>query len=65
LADRRDDDLLRAIPYGIASLHAEAKKPIAKNRAGNGINEMHINLILISNLILSLEKAIVEFVRVS
>ena len=60
-----DDDLLRAIPYGIASLHGKAKKPIAKNRAGNGINEMHINLILISNLILSLEKAIVEFVRVS
>jgi hypothetical protein len=65
LADRRDDDLLRAIPYGIASLHGEAKKPIAKNRAGNGINQMHINLILISNLILSLEKAIVEFVRIS
>ncbi len=39
LADRMDDDLLRAIP--------EAKKPIAKNRAGNSINEMHINLILI------------------
>ena len=56
---------MRAIPYGIASLHGEAKTPIAKNRAGNGINEMHINLILISNLILSLEKAIVEFVRVS
>jgi len=65
LADRLDDDLLRAIPYGIASLHGEAKTPIAKNRAGNGINEMHINLILISNLILSLENAIVEFVRVS
>jgi hypothetical protein len=60
-----DDDLLRAIPYGIASLHGEAKTLIAKNRPGNGINEMHINLILISNLILSLEKAIVEFVRVS
>jgi hypothetical protein len=60
-----DDDLLRAIPYGIASLDGEAKTPIAKNRAGNGIKEMHINLILISNLILSLEKAIVEFVRVS
>jgi hypothetical protein len=60
-----DDDLLRAIPYGIASLHGEAKKLIAKNRAGNDINEIHINLILISNLILSLEKAIVEFVRVS
>jgi len=60
-----DDDLLRAIPYGIASLHGEAKKLIAKNRAGNGINDMHINLILISNLILSLEKAIVEFVKVS
>jgi hypothetical protein len=60
-----DDDLLRAIPYGIASLHGEAKTPIAKNRAGNGINEMHINLILISNLILSLENAIVEFVSVS
>ncbi len=59
-----DDDLLRAIPYGIASLHGEAKKLIAKNRAGNGINEMHINLILISNLILSLEKPIFELVRV-
>jgi hypothetical protein len=59
-----DDDLLRAIPYGIASLHGEAKTPIAKNRGGNGINEMHINLILISNLILSLEKPIVELVRV-
>jgi hypothetical protein len=56
---------LPAIPYGIASLHGEAKKRRAKNRAGNGIKEMHINLILISNLILSLEKAIVEFVRVS
>jgi hypothetical protein len=56
---------LRAIPYGIASLHGEAKKLRAKNRAGNGINEMHINLILISNLILSLEKPIVELVRVS
>jgi hypothetical protein len=60
-----DDDLLWAIPYGIASLHGEAKKPSAKNRAGNGINEMHINLILISNLILSLEYSIVELVRVS
>ena len=59
-----DDDLLGAIPYGIASLHGEAKKLIAKNRAGNGINEMHINLILISNLILSLEKPIFELVRV-
>jgi hypothetical protein len=56
---------LRAIPYGIASLHGEAKKPIAKNRAGNGINEMHINLIFLSNLIFSLEKPIVELVRVS
>jgi hypothetical protein len=56
---------LRAIAYGIASLHGEAKKLRAKNRAGNGIKEMHINLILSSNLILSLEKAIVEFVRVS
>jgi hypothetical protein len=56
---------LPAIPYGIASLHGEPKKPIAKNRAGNGINEMHINLILISNLILSLENAIVELLRVS
>jgi hypothetical protein len=55
---------LRPIPYGIASLHGEAKKLIAKNRAGNGINEMHINLILISNLILSLEKPIFELVRV-
>ena len=59
-----DDDLLRAIPYGIASLHGFAKKPIAKNRAGNGINYLHINLILLSNLILSLEKLIVELVRV-
>ena len=58
------DDLLRAIPYGIASLHGEAKTLIAKNRAGNGIKEMHINLILNSNLILSLEKPIVELVRV-
>jgi len=64
-AHRRDDNLLRAIPCGIASLHGEAKKRRAKNCAGNGINEMHINLILISNLILSLEKAIVEFVKVS
>jgi hypothetical protein len=55
---------LRAIPYGIASLHGDAKKLIATNRAGKGINEMHINLILISNLILSLEKPIVEVVRV-
>ncbi|MEG4005685.1 hypothetical protein QUA41_07670 [Microcoleus sp. Pol11C1] len=31
-ADRMDDDRLRAIPYGIASLHGEAKKPIAKKR---------------------------------
>jgi hypothetical protein len=60
-----DDDLVRAIPYGIASLHGEAKKLIAKNRAGNGINEIHINLILISNLIFSLEKPRVELVRVS
>jgi hypothetical protein len=59
------DDLLRVIPYGIASLHGEAKKLIAKNRPSNGLNEMHINLILISNLILSLEKPIVELVRVS
>ncbi|MEG4633939.1 hypothetical protein QUB56_30955 [Microcoleus sp. AR_TQ3_B6] len=57
-------DARRAIPYGIASLHGEVKKPIAKNRAGNGLNEMHINLILISNLILSLEKPIFELVRV-
>ena len=56
---------MRAIPYGIASLHGEAKKPIAKNRDGNGINEVHINLIFISNLILSLEKPLVELVRVS
>lgn len=56
---------MRAIPYPIASLHGEAKKPIAKNRAGNGINEIHINLILLSNLIFSLEKPIVELVRVS
>ncbi|MBW3585719.1 MAG: hypothetical protein KY448_07690 [Cyanobacteria bacterium 0813] len=60
-----DGDQLRAIPYGIASLHGEAKKLIAKNRADNGINEMHINRILISNLILYLEKQIVKFVRVS
>ncbi len=60
-----DDDLLRAIPYGIASLHGEAKTLLTKNCAGNSINEMHINLILISNLILSLEKPIVELVRVS
>ena len=64
LADRIDDDLLRAIPYGIASLHGEAKTLITKNPAGNGINEMHINLMLISNLILSLEKPRVELVRV-
>ncbi|WP_333228455.1 hypothetical protein [Microcoleus sp. BR0-C5] len=38
-----DDDQLRAIPYGIASLHGEAKKLSAKNGPGNGINEMHIN----------------------
>ena len=50
---------------GIASLHGEAKKPIAKNRAGNGINEMHINQIFISNLILSLENPLVKLVRVS
>ena len=60
-----DDDLFRTIPYGIASLHGKAKKPIAKNRFGNRINEIHINLILISNLIFSLEKLIVELVRVS
>ncbi|MEG4836946.1 hypothetical protein [Microcoleus sp. B9-D4] len=59
-----DDDQLRAIPYGIASLHGEAKKLIAKNGPGNGINEMHINLILISNLIFYLEKPIIKFVRV-
>jgi hypothetical protein len=52
-----DGNPLRAI--------AEAKKLIAKNRPGNGINEMHINLILISNLIFYLEKPIVKFVRVS
>ena len=52
-----DYDLLRAL--------GEGKTPIAKNRAGNGIKQMHINLILISNLILSLENAIVEFVSVS
>ncbi|MEG4021233.1 hypothetical protein [Microcoleus sp. S13C4] len=60
-----DDDQLRAIPYGIASLHGEDKKLSAKNHAGNGINEMHINLILISNLIFYLEKPIVKFVRIS
>ncbi|MEG4851684.1 hypothetical protein QUB10_12300 [Microcoleus sp. B5-D4] len=60
-----DDDQLRAIPYGIASLHGEAKKPIAKNSPGNSLNEMHINLILISNLIFYLEKPIVKFVRAS
>ncbi|EGK90481.1 hypothetical protein MicvaDRAFT_4306 [Microcoleus vaginatus FGP-2] len=52
-----DDDQLRAI--------GEAKKPIAKNGPGNGLNEMHINLILISNLIFYLEKPIIKFVRVS
>jgi len=30
LGDRMDADNLREIPYGIASLHGEAKKPIAK-----------------------------------
>ncbi|MEG4092748.1 hypothetical protein [Microcoleus sp. Pol12B4] len=64
-ADRMDDDQLRALPYGIASLHGEAKKPIAKNGPGNCLNEMHINLILISNLIFYLEKPIVKFVRIS
>ncbi|MEG3986997.1 hypothetical protein QUA13_07525 [Microcoleus sp. S28C3] len=43
-----EGDPLRAI--------AESKKLIAKNRAGNGINEMHTNLIIISNLIFYLEK---------
>jgi hypothetical protein len=52
-----DGDQLRAM--------GEAKKLLAKNRAGNGINQMHINLILISNLILYLEKPIVKVVRVS
>ncbi|WP_333183020.1 hypothetical protein [Microcoleus sp. Pol14D5] len=59
------DDRLCAIPYGIASLHGETKKPIAKNGPGNGLNEIHINLILISNLIFYLEKPIVKFVRIS
>ncbi|MEG4324565.1 hypothetical protein QUB37_17070 [Microcoleus sp. AT3-A2] len=60
-----DNDQLRAIPYGIASLHGEAKKLIPKNGPGNSLNEMHINLILILNLIFYLEKPIIKFVRVS
>ncbi|MCW6053002.1 hypothetical protein K4039_23745 [Lyngbya sp. CCAP 1446/10] len=36
---------------GIASLHREAKKLIEKT-ASNGINETHLNLILLSNLII-------------